>query len=79
MLRFLRRLWAWILRLMGRSPRVAASAAAPERQVEDLDYEGCLFALIEQVEAGGSWASLQADFNSATGECGAVGGLVSNF
>ena len=60
MLRFLRRLWAWILRLMGRSPRVTASAAAPERQVKDLDYEGCLFALIEQVEAGGSRASLQA-------------------
>ncbi|MGC1219357.1 MAG: tetratricopeptide repeat protein, partial [Phormidesmis sp.] len=62
MLRFLRRLWSWIRqRLFGRaSQQRPQSAAVAKPQLSDTDYESCLFALIEKVEAGESWAALQA-------------------
>ncbi|MGB7250945.1 MAG: tetratricopeptide repeat protein, partial [Phormidesmis sp.] len=60
MLRFLHRLWSWIRqRLFGRASQQAAPAAV-QRQLSDTDYKSCLFALIEKVEAGESWATLQA-------------------
>ncbi len=60
MLKLLRRLWSWIRqRLFGKAQQQAAPVVA-QRQLSDTDYESCLFALIEKVEAGESWAALQA-------------------
>ena len=61
MLKLLRRLWSWIRqRLFGQAPRQRPDrTAAPQSQLSDTDYESCLFALIEKVEAGENWAALQ--------------------
>ena len=37
-----------------------SSGNTSQPQLSDLDYENCLFALIKEMEAGGSWANLKA-------------------